>query len=249
MDQAMLNKTIAAVVKAMNAEIDQQKCHSYGFFMRHLTRSQLDGIFWGLFFFQIAALVGEVQIYDRVRNKNELLKKMKASDMLIDAVEIDESERSFRRLSKFCLAFSFSMFLLLCSSLAMQIIAAQTILFCHQESLTHLYSPIWTVFALGITFATFGCCIQQMYHLNDFDLPGFGVALGTPILVISALSHYLTSYFSQPDHEADLRLSVSRSRERRGDVAGIRHGVPLDLEKNAVFQIPTPIIPTPSGLE
>ncbi|EKD15884.1 uncharacterized protein L3040_003259 [Drepanopeziza brunnea f. sp. 'multigermtubi'] len=249
MDQTMLNTTIATVFKAMNNQIAQQKCHSYGFFMRHLTRSQLDGIFWGLFCFQIAALVGEVQIYDRVRNKNELLKKMKASDMLIDAVEIDESERAFRRLSKFCLAFSFSMFLLLCNSLAMQIIAAQAILFCHQESLTHLYSPIWTVFALGITFATFGCCIQQMYHLNDFDLPGFGVALGTPILVISALSHYLTAYISQPDHEADLRFSESRSRMRRGDVAGIRHGASPNVEKNAASQIPTPIRPTPPGLE
>jgi hypothetical protein len=55
MDQTMLNTTIAAVVKAMNTQIAQQKCNSYGFFMRHLTRSQLDGIFWGLFVFQIVA--------------------------------------------------------------------------------------------------------------------------------------------------------------------------------------------------
>lgn len=44
----------------------------------------------------------------------------------------------------------------------------------------HLYFPVWTVFAIGITFATLGCCVTQVYALKTMKLPPFGVALGKP---------------------------------------------------------------------
>ncbi|KAG4425673.1 hypothetical protein IFR04_001135 [Cadophora malorum] len=166
---------------------DNGNCYRYARFMHGLSHSQADMVFWFLFFFQIICLVVIVQLYDSVQDKYLDIENAEKESQ--DAKQIEEMKRGVRRLSQCCLAKTFCLFILLVFSTIMQVFAAHTILFCHKESLMHLYFPVWTVFAIGITFATLGCCVTQVYALKTMKLPPFGVALGTPVLVVSAVTH------------------------------------------------------------
>ncbi|KAH7330290.1 hypothetical protein BKA65DRAFT_56390 [Rhexocercosporidium sp. MPI-PUGE-AT-0058] len=175
------------VVRDFN--IDNGNCYKYAQFMHRLSHSEADCVFWFLFLFQIICLVAIVQLYDSVQERYRNI--LNAEEDALDAKELEEVKKKVRKISKRCLAQTLFLFILLLFSTAMQVFAAHTILFCHQESLMHLYFPVWTVFAIGITFATLGCCVTQMYALKTMKLPPFGVALGTPVLVVSAVTHLL----------------------------------------------------------
>ncbi|KAG4442760.1 hypothetical protein IFR05_001777 [Cadophora sp. M221] len=167
---------------------DNGNCYKYARFMHRLSHSEADLVFWFLFLFQIICLVGIVQLYDSVQEKYT---NITIAEDTQNAKELEEMKKKVRRISKRCVAQTFFLFILLLFSTAMQVFAAHTILFCHNESLMHLYFPVWTVFAIGITFATLGCCVTQVYALKTMKLPPFGVALGTPVLVVSAVTHLL----------------------------------------------------------
>ncbi|PVH87218.1 hypothetical protein DL98DRAFT_637953 [Cadophora sp. DSE1049] len=166
---------------------DNGNCYRYAKFMHGLSHFEADMVFWFLFFFQIICLVIIVQLYDSVQEKYMDIKNAERDSQ--DATQLEDMKRKVRRISKRCLAKTSCLLTLLVFSTIMQVFAAHTILFCHKESLMHLYFPVWTVFAIGITFATLGCCVTQVYALKTMKLPPFGVALGTPVLVVSAVTH------------------------------------------------------------
>lgn len=174
---------------SVNAGVDTDSgyCYRYAKFMHGLSHSEADMVFWFLFFFQIICLVIIVQLYDSVQEKYTDIKSAEKESQ--NAKRLEDMKQEVRRISKRCLAKTSCLFVLLVFSTIMQVFAAHAILFCHKESLMHLYFPVWTVFAIGITFATLGCCVTQVYALKTMKLPPFGVALGTPVLVVSAVTH------------------------------------------------------------
>lgn len=132
-------------------------------------------------------------------NSSRPRNKAKASDRDVDQEDIHRLERKKKPVffSKQCFDFLLGILPLLLVTLAMQLIAAQAMSFCQHEPLIYFYPPIWTVLALGNTFATFGCLVSQWYHLHDCDLPNFAIALGMSTNLLSR--QYLCTYRKDRD--------------------------------------------------
>jgi hypothetical protein len=64
---------------------------------------------------------------------------------------------------------------------AMQVLAILSLQHCHKELLLGLYWPLWTL------------VISQIYSLKGHEPPKYTIALGTPVLVVSACGDFVAT--------------------------------------------------------
>ncbi len=76
---------------------------------------------------------------------------------------------------------------------AMQVLAILSLQHCHKEFLLGLYWPLWTLLGLGSSIAMCGVVISQIYSLKGHEPPKYTIALGTPVLVVSACGDFVAT--------------------------------------------------------
>ncbi|PBP22102.1 hypothetical protein BUE80_DR007095 [Diplocarpon rosae] len=140
----------------------QKRCKRYSGFMSHLTHGEADAVYWSLIAYQL--------IWDT---------EAKAGSGDFNILQVEELRDRARRIAKIALIKNSIVLMALVIATVMEVFSADVLLFCHNERLMHLYFPVWTIFAIGITVATLGCCIAQAYAIKSMQLPPFGVSLGT----------------------------------------------------------------------
>jgi hypothetical protein len=110
-----------------------------------------------------------------------------------EAFEI--AEKSHKRSAYSCLGWTFSLLAVAAVADAVQVLAIFALQHCHKEPLLGLYWPVWTLLGLGSSIAMLGVLLNQVYGLQEHELPPFGTALGTPVLVVCSVGHYILTLF------------------------------------------------------
>ncbi|CAL3963738.1 unnamed protein product [Diplocarpon coronariae] len=169
----------------------RKRCKRYSGFMSHLNHGQADAVYWSLIAYQLTCLVYVVVVYENVTRKYKDT-EAKARSGEYNILQVEELRDRARRIAKIALLKNSIVLMTLVIATVMEVFSADVLLFCHNESLMHLYFPVWTMFAIGITVATLGCCIAQAYAIKSMQLPPFGVSLGTPVLVVGAINSSLS---------------------------------------------------------
>lgn len=90
-----------------------------------------------------------------------------------------------------------------------------TLQFCDNEPLSSLYWSVWTVLQVGAVVAIFGITLHVRHMIRGRKNPPWALALGTPVLVVAGLGHYLQGKIRSGTKKAVSR-SRSRSRHHRG---------------------------------
>jgi hypothetical protein len=108
-----------------------------------------------------------------------------------DRQELKIKKKQLKRDAKRCLWKTFGCLVVAIVCDIFQVLAIIALQHCHHEDLLGLYWPLWTLLGLGSTIAMVGVCINQAYGLLEQDLPPFGTALGTPVLVVCAIIHLI----------------------------------------------------------
>jgi hypothetical protein len=98
--------------------------------------------------------------------------------------------------------------------------AAFNIEYCDGEDLMMLYWGFWSVLQVGSIIAIFGVMLQLWIVLSDVETPSWAVALGTPVLVITALvyvwDHTIRRLWKKNVMKEDEWVDAERELERFG---------------------------------
>lgn len=78
--------------------------------------------------------------------------------------------------------------------ISLEAVAGLNITFCHAEDLIMFYwGPFWLL-SVGTLIATWGLFLSQTIGDTFGEEPAWNVALGTPVLVVAGIQHYIHSF-------------------------------------------------------
>ncbi|KAH8661511.1 hypothetical protein BGZ60DRAFT_433325 [Tricladium varicosporioides] len=163
-------------------EKDTQRCAHYARFMKHLSLTQANTIFWTLFVLTLALMcVSSIQHHKSIRI-NDLEKNLPAEEVASPKYrrKVVDQRRFYLGVAGFC-------FLLAIVCVVMECFALFNIQYCDGEDLTQLYWGFWSILQVGSLIAIFGVMVQFWIVLQNVETPSWAVALGTPVLVFAAL--------------------------------------------------------------
>ncbi|KAG0649675.1 hypothetical protein D0Z07_3788 [Hyphodiscus hymeniophilus] len=169
----ILNVTKEAAAKKKNYE-----CHRYGTFMTHFSRSHLEGIFWGLF--GVVVLLLCTASYSHA--KSEQLYQYDECHPN-DAIELKQKHQRKRFNAVITTTICF---LAAALSVALEGLAGTALMYCQQHKVINFYWAMWGLTQVGSLIAIIGVTIHQWTSLKQHKTPPWNIALGTPILVITA---------------------------------------------------------------
>jgi hypothetical protein len=109
----------------------------------------------------------------------------------VDTKEYNERVARHRKHAWQCLAKTSILLVLVLACDTIQVFAIMDIQHCHHEAFLGLYWPLWTLLGLGSTIAMIGTLVNIAYCLTTQKLPPYGTALGTPVLVVCSIGHFL----------------------------------------------------------
>ncbi|KAL5598967.1 hypothetical protein BROUX41_003714 [Berkeleyomyces rouxiae] len=155
---------------------DPELCRQYAGFAANLDRSQFDVIYWVLFTTNLLLLFSAAFTYIKaLANLQNYVKSTK---------DYSQSTTRYLVICLFCLACSISI-------VAVEISILLALQFCAGEVLMSLYWSTWTMMQVGSMVAICGIVIALLHIHRDRKEPPWGLALGTPILVIAAIWHFI----------------------------------------------------------
>ncbi|KAL2067396.1 hypothetical protein VTL71DRAFT_1821 [Oculimacula yallundae] len=188
-------------------------CHKFARFLHKLRLGEAHALFWLAMVFQVILLGITVMLHNWVAQKYaEIIASELASPD--DPGELKRLKGEVSQISKRCLWGTGFLCFLVATSTVFQVFAAHNLLFCQDMPLMHFYFPILTIFAFGVLFATIGCAIVQLYALWTLTLPAFTVALGSPVLIVGAITHCVVSLI--------LTFCCGREKRKEHAEAGLR---------------------------
>jgi hypothetical protein len=112
-------------------------------------------------------------------------------DGLSSWAAFDLAEQKHHQSAKICCCWAAVLLAVAIAADAIQVLAIIALQHCHHEALLGLYWPVWTLLGLGSSIAMAGVVLSQIYGLQQHELPPFGTALGTPVLVVCSIGHYI----------------------------------------------------------
>lgn len=179
------------------------QCDYYADFMRNLNRPTAEGLYWTFFTSVLFLLFSTSWKYGRAMENTE---GMGSSDR--------ERERLLRKCFWYCLICAF--IAMACAIL--EVFCILTLQFCDREPLISLYWSTWTVLQVGGVVAIFGISLHIRHMIKGRKHPPWALALGTPVLVVAGLGHYLQGKVKSKTR--DIR-SISRESRRRSQASGL----------------------------
>jgi hypothetical protein len=169
--------------------LDEIRCNHYARFMKSLSRTQADIIFWVLFILVICLLAISSNMYTKASSLPKIPVDIESAQPNEKSEVLSQHAQSCRRVRKRCFGVSiFSVFLSLIF-IVMEALAALSIEFCDGEDLIFFYWSFWTLISVGSVIAIVGIALNQWYTLRSMEHPPWNVALGTPVLVVAAITH------------------------------------------------------------
>ncbi|KAK1972692.1 hypothetical protein LY78DRAFT_238706 [Colletotrichum sublineola] len=155
---------------------DPVRCAHYARFASHLDRWHFELLYWLFFVFNLFLLFLAAWNYTRT----------------LDAVsELPATDAKRKRAIKRCIWFNL---LCVCVSLAtviMEVFMLMALQFCDGEDLMSLYWSTFTMVQVGSLMAVCGIILALVHQLRQRKNPPWALALGTPVLVIAGLFHYM----------------------------------------------------------
>ncbi|PMD48516.1 hypothetical protein L207DRAFT_8888 [Hyaloscypha variabilis F] len=102
----------------------------------------------------------------------------------------------------------------------MQVLAILSLQHCHKELLLGLYWPLWTLLGLGSSIAMCGVVISQIYSLKGHEPPKYTIALGTPVLVVSACGDFVATEVEKFHRKIKRTYTEERSTLKKSFTSG-----------------------------
>ncbi|KAL2888218.1 hypothetical protein HOO65_040555 [Ceratocystis lukuohia] len=155
---------------------DPELCRHYAGFAAKLERQQFDVIYWLLFSFNLITLFTAARSY--IKAQEALQRRVKGTK---------DYSRATSKYLYFCL------FCLACSIVIviMEVFTLLALQFCDGEVLMSLYWSTWTMMQVGSLVAICGIVVALLHIHRDRREPPWALALGTPILVVAGIWHFL----------------------------------------------------------
>lgn len=204
-----------------------QKCKHYAKFLSGSTRREADTIFWGLFVFVFILLGFSSVTYARA------IKKVELPEAEVEGLEDGARFRAYqRRIRLRCLWIGMGCSVLSVISVATEAFAGMSIAFCDGEDLMFFYWGFWSLTQIGSVIAMFGVAVNEYGLLVDIERPPWGVALGTPVLVIAAIQHLVHEITKSLFYQAKEEVKVRRASrvEARSIAASLEISRTLEAE-------------------
>jgi hypothetical protein len=112
-------------------------------------------------------------------------------------IEEDDSER-LRKAEKAkrleCFVITFVCILLQVTIVVLLVFLIFALEYCHSTVAVNLYWALWLLLPVGALVAMAGVLLDQGYYLTNHSHPKWNVAMGTPILVLSAIPHGILNF-------------------------------------------------------
>ena len=115
-------------------------------------------------------------------------------------------ENTRKNIAKRCLVKTFIMCAVAIWAVSILVISILALQFCHKEPLLPLYWAVVTLIGFGSCVAMKGVIVNQLYGLRGHDFPGYSMAMGTPVLVISASDDDVLTDIVRIGNGFDLKL-------------------------------------------
>ncbi|CZS95019.1 uncharacterized protein RAG0_04824 [Rhynchosporium agropyri] len=202
------------------SEINAAQCKHYARFLRNLTLSEANGIFWILFAFVLLMMC----ISSLQHHKSIALTERDKSlpPRLVNSTRHKLKNRRARvrmlSIASLCLILS-------ATAAVVECFALFNIEFCDGEDLMQLYWGFWSVLQVGSIIAILGVMVQFWIVLGDVETPSWAVALGTPVLVFAALGFVLRAIWKDTIGKVRGKKSVEKK-----EVLDVESGVGVDEE-------------------
>ncbi|KAJ2905353.1 uncharacterized protein MKZ38_005652 [Zalerion maritima] len=145
-------------------------------FASHLSRHYFDIIYWLLFLLVLFMLFVSSWYWAKC---NRSIEKFNANSP------------EHRAYMKRCLVVCGVCFAVATASIIMEIYALMALQFCDGEDLMSLYWSTWTTLQLGSCIAICGIALSIVHSFRGRKHPPWGLALGTPVLVVAGVFHFL----------------------------------------------------------
>ncbi|KAI8240891.1 hypothetical protein K4K57_000293 [Colletotrichum sp. SAR 10_99] len=155
---------------------DPIRCAHYARFASHLDRWQFDLLYWLLFVFNLFILFLAAWGYTRT----------------LDAVaDLPPTDSKRKQAIRRCIWFSLGCVCVSLVTVIMEVFTLMALQFCDGEDLMSLYWSTFTMIQVGSLIAVCGVILALVHSLRQRRNPPWALALGTPVLVIAGLFHYL----------------------------------------------------------
>lgn len=174
-------------------------CREYGSFMHAMRRPEAEALYWVWFVLVLFILFGASWHFGRVMERVEHMK-------------VGDSKR--QRMLSSCFYRTVASGLVSLAVSVLEVFVLLALQFCSQEPLASLYWSTWTVLQVGAVVAIFGICLHVRHMIRGRRNPPWALALGTPVLVVAGIGHYLQGKFRRKARSVSENL-ISRNRSLR----------------------------------
>lgn len=182
----------------MKRDYNDDLCLQYGSFMHAVKRPAAEAMYWLFFFTVLFLLFGSSWRFGRVIERTETLRP-------------DSPQR--QKLIVRCYWISVVAGLLSLGITVLECFVLMTLQFCDQEPLASLYWSTWTVLQVGAVVAILGIALHTRHMIRGRRPPPWALALGTPVLVVAGLGHYVQSKVRRGSRAL---TTLTRERSRSG---------------------------------
>ncbi|TDZ26226.1 hypothetical protein Cob_v001033 [Colletotrichum orbiculare MAFF 240422] len=183
---------------------DPVRCAHYARFASHLDRWQFDLLYWLLFVFNLFVLFFAAWAYTRTLERVN---------------DLPETNPKRKTAIKRCIWFNLGCVCVSLTTVIMEVFTLMALQFCDGEDLMSLYWSTFTMIQVGSLIAVCGVILALVHSLRQRKNPPWALALGTPVLVIAGLFHYLHSCMSTRVKKA--------MRKRKNSDAGTAGTLPM----------------------
>lgn len=187
---------------------DGDLCLKYGSFMHEIERPGAEAMYWIFFFAVLFLLFAASWRFGRVMERTEGL---------------DGADPQRRRLIARCYWIALAAGFLSLGIAVLECFVIMTLQFCDQEPLASLYWSTWTVLQVGAVVAIFGIALHTRHMIRGRRPPPWALALGTPVLVVAGLGHYV-QHKVRRGGRALATYTQERSRSGRSMTKGLTPG-------------------------
>ena len=136
-------------------------------------------------------LVGSLlTFFSKVEKEEEVTKRTEQPEDVIQ-----DTKKNHKKIAKRCLWKTGVISMVAIAAVIMLTLTIVNLQYCHKEPLLPLYWALVTLIGFGSCVAMKGVIVNQIYGLRGHEFPGYNMAMGTPVLVISATAHLIKKEF------------------------------------------------------
>ncbi|KAL3423805.1 hypothetical protein PVAG01_05552 [Phlyctema vagabunda] len=230
------------------SEKDHERCLHYARFMSGLTLAQAESLFWILFVFVLVLMCISSIYHHKSINISEREKTLPSGQ-----VNSRRYRRKINRIRSRYLGIVGTCLLVSTMCVIFEAFAAFNIEYCDGEDLMQLYWGFWSILQVGSLIAILGVMLQFWIVMGSHELPSWGVALGTPVLVFAAIGWLMKQlskrmwarcrgrkFVDDDNEDTSENDDDGADDEEKGNVSRWMSRAPTIVQDSGNSQCPTP---------